>query len=200
MERRGHPRGCGAPKGAQGLPWLHGQEPGAPAQEWAAAMSQDIETHIHEQHRGRCIPGASGAFPDASASPEAAAGAPALQPLSQHLPCPLSHQCCHSPAPPHRGGMQGEAQVTPSVAHGALGLPRSQPCPAQERSAKSILVSQCQEHLSELAGCLPGFKCCHSSTDPMTCRDENLSAGVVRKSLFFHVSTWLIPLSKVVFY
>lgn len=38
------------------------------------------------------------------------------------------------------------------------------------------------------------------AVDPMTWIDENLSAGVVRKSLFFHVSTWLIPLSKVMFY
>lgn len=42
-------------------------------------------TSMNRTDRGRCIAGVSGAFPDASASPEAAGEAPALQPL------PLTH-------------------------------------------------------------------------------------------------------------
>lgn len=49
MEKWGNPRGSGVPKGTQALPWLHGQEPGAAAQGWAAALPQDIG--IHEQDR-----------------------------------------------------------------------------------------------------------------------------------------------------
>lgn len=124
MEKWGHLSGCGAPKGTQAQPWLHtgGQLPSP------RALGP---TSTNRTDRGRCILGASGAFPDASASPEAAGGATALQPL------PLTPALPRATSAATAGvGCRGRLGLTPSVAPGALWLPRSQPHPAQEQSAK----------------------------------------------------------------
>lgn len=155
---------------------------------WAAAISQDIGIHIHKQDSKRqthpwCLWSLSCCFSISrrcwcglSISPPS----PALLPEPPVLPQPSTSTLA---------GMQGGFRLIPSVARGA----------AQEQSANHS-VPQCQQCLSEPAGCLPGFKCCHFSADPTTYRDENLSTGVVRKSLFFRVSTWCIALTKAVFY
>lgn len=90
-------------------------------------------TSTNRTERGRCILGASGAFPDALVSPEASGGATALQPLPQHLPHPLSQQSCHS-----WGGMQGEAGADPQS--GTWGSVAAQePTPGAISKASSCL-------------------------------------------------------------
>lgn len=91
-------------------------------------------------------------------------------------------------APPAKAGLH-----PPSAAHGAL------PGPAGSHQRR-VLALPCQEHLRNTAAACPSSSGCHSAAAPVTWGDENLSAGVVRKSLFFHVSTWLAPPGKVMFY
>lgn len=187
MEKQGCSRGT--PKGTQALPWLHGQEPAAAAQGGTAAISQDIGIHIHKQDSKRQMHpwflwSLSWCFSISRAAGVASAFhplTPALLPEPPVLPQPSTSTL---------GWDAGGAQAEPSVACGAAQEPA---WPAQEQSAKHS-VPQCQQCLSETAGCLPGFKCCLFSADPTTYRDETLSTGVVRKSLFFRVSTWCILL------
>lgn len=110
MEKWGHPRGCGGPKGTQGL---HGQEPG---------VGKTLgPTSTSRTDRGRFIPGASGAFLDASASPEAAGGVTTLQPLPLTPALPPEPP----PPPPHWIGMEEEAGAAPQCGSVAAQEPTS---------------------------------------------------------------------------
>ena len=116
------------------------------------------------------------------------------------LPGDAQHRALHEGIACQSQGALPELHL-PGAAHGGSAA-------AQEPALSG------PEAISKASSCFSARNICQShgglparvqvaailAVDPMTWIDENLSAGVVRKSLFFHVSTWLIPLSKVMFY